>query len=227
MGNYDPRIDAYIAKSAAFAQPILNHLRELVHRGCPEAEDTLKWSVSSFVYKGMLYGMAAFKQHATFGFWKHELVVGKTGEKDGMGQFGRITSLEDLPAKEALLGYIRKAVALNDAGIKAPARTRTKAGEKRELAVPDYLVAALKENRRAQANFEKFSYSHKKEYVEWLTGAKRENTCQEWLRCAWRGLPKANLKTGNTCGPSSKRGALRLAVFAFCFPDFSFSVRLD
>jgi uncharacterized protein YdeI (YjbR/CyaY-like superfamily) len=180
MGKKDPRVDAYIAKSAGFAQPILNHLRELVHRGCPEVEETLKWSMPSFVYKGLLCGMAAFKQHATFGFWKHELVVGKTGEKEGMGQFGRITSLKDLPTKTVLLGYIRKAAALNDAGIKAPARTRIKP----ELAVPDYFVAALKKNKRAQANFDKFSYSHKKEYVEWLTGAKREDTRQRRLQMA-------------------------------------------
>ena len=181
MGKKDPRVDAYIAKSAEFAQPILNHLRELVHRGCPEVEETLKWSMPSFVYKGLLCGMAAFKRHATFGFWKHELVVGKTGEKEGMGQFGRITSLKDLPTKKVFLGYIRKAAALNEAGIKAPAHTRVKPGEKRELTVPDYLVAALKKNKRAQANFENFSYSHKKEYVEWLRGAKREDTRQKRL----------------------------------------------
>jgi uncharacterized protein YdeI (YjbR/CyaY-like superfamily) len=190
MGKKDPRIDAYIARSAGFAQPILNHLRELVHRGCPEVEETLKWSMPSFVCKGILCGMAAFKQHVTFGFWKHDLVMGETGEKEGMGQFGRITSLKDLPAEKVLLGYIRKAVALNEAGIKAPARTRAKPGEKRELAVPDYFVAALKKNKTAKANFEKFSYSHKKEYVEWLTGAKREDTRQKRLQTALAWIAK-------------------------------------
>ncbi|MCX6928778.1 MAG: YdeI/OmpD-associated family protein [Verrucomicrobia bacterium] len=194
MGKRDPRVDAYIAKSAGFAQPILNHLRELVHRGCPEVEETLKWSMPSFVYKGLLCGMAAFKQHATFGFWKHELVFGKTGEKEGMGQFGRITSLKDLPAQKVLLGYIRKAVALNEAGIKAPASTRPKPGEKRALAVPQYLVAALKKNKTAQANFENFSYSHKKEYVEWLTGAKREDTRQKRLQTALAWISEGKLQ---------------------------------
>ena len=184
MGKRDTRVDAYIAKSAGFAQPILNHLRELVHRGCPEVEETLKWSRPSFVHKGLLCGMAAFKQHATFGFWKHALVVGKTGEKEGMGQFGRITSLKDLPAEKVLLGCIRKAVTLNEAGIKASAPTRAKPGENRELVVPDYFVAALKKNKTAQANFENFSYSHKKEYVEWLAGAKREDTRQKRLQTA-------------------------------------------
>jgi uncharacterized protein YdeI (YjbR/CyaY-like superfamily) len=184
MSKKNPRIDAYIAKSAEFARPILKHLRVLVHQGCPEVEETLKWSMPSFVYKGLLCGMAAFKQHATFGFWKHELVVGKTADQEGMGQFGRITSLKDLPSDRILLGYIRRAVELNDAGIKAPSRKRAKPGEKRELAVPDYLITALKKNKQALKNFEEFSYSHKKEYVEWLIGAKREETRQKRLSTA-------------------------------------------
>ncbi|HVV70174.1 MAG TPA: DUF1801 domain-containing protein, partial [Verrucomicrobiae bacterium] len=114
MGTKDPRIDAYIARSAEFARPILTHLRALVHRGCPEVEETLKWSMPSFGYKGILCTMAAFKQHATFGFWKHELVLGKASRDGGMGQFGRLGSLEDLPADRVLLGYIRKAAELND-----------------------------------------------------------------------------------------------------------------
>jgi uncharacterized protein YdeI (YjbR/CyaY-like superfamily) len=184
MANKDPRIDAYIANAAPFARPILKHLRQLVHQGCPEVQETLKWRMPSFTYKGLLCGMAAFKQHATFGFWKHELVVGKNEETDGMGQFGRITSLKDLPSDKILLEYIRKATALNDAGIKAPSRVRAKPGEKRELAVPDYLLAALRKNAKAKTHFENFSYSHKKEYVEWLTGAKREETRQKRLETA-------------------------------------------
>ena len=190
MGKKDPRVDTYIAKSAEFARPILIHLRELVHRGCPGVEETLKWSMPSFVYKGLLCGMAAFKRHATFGFWKHELVVGKTREKDGMGQFGRITALKELPADNVLLAYIRKAAALNDAGIKAPARTRAKPGENRTLDVPDYFVAALKKNKIAQANFDSFSYSHKREYVEWMTSAKREETRQKRLQNALAWIAK-------------------------------------
>jgi len=96
MGKQDPRVDAYITKAAGFAQPILTHLRELVHRGRPEVEETIRWSMPIFVYKGMRCWMAAFKQRATFGFWKRERVIGRTGEREGMGQFGRITSLRDL-----------------------------------------------------------------------------------------------------------------------------------
>lgn len=184
MGTKDPRVDRYIANAAEFARPILNHLRALVHEGCPEVEETLKWSMPSFVYKGLLCGMAAFKQHATFGFWKHELVLGKTAESEGMGQFGRLTSLQDLPSDKRLLGYIRKAAELNASGIKAPARLRAKPGAKREIVVPNYFATALKKNKAALVNFEKFSYSHKKEYVEWLTGAKREETRERRLATA-------------------------------------------
>jgi len=138
MGKKDPRIDAYIAKSAGFARPILKHLRQLVHQGCPEVEETIKWSMPAFGCEGLLCHMAAFKQHVAFGFWKGELVLGKKQETEGMGQFGRITSLRDLPPDETLLGYIRKAAELNNAGVKAPSRPRAKAEAKRDLAVPDY-----------------------------------------------------------------------------------------
>jgi uncharacterized protein YdeI (YjbR/CyaY-like superfamily) len=183
MSKKDPRVDAYIENAAEFARPILKHLRALVHQGCPEVEETIKWRMPSFTYKGLLCGLAAFKQHATFGFWKHELVMGKNGENYGMGQFGRMTSLKDLPSDKVILGYIRKAVELNDAGVKTP-RNRAKPGEKRELTVPDYFVAALRKNKTAKANFENFSYSHKKEYIEWLTEAKRDETRQKRLETA-------------------------------------------
>jgi uncharacterized protein YdeI (YjbR/CyaY-like superfamily) len=138
-------------------------------------EETLKWSLPAFTYKGILCGMAAFKQHCTFGCWKHELIFPKGSERDGaMGQLGRITSLADLPSDKVLLGYVRKAVELNEAGVKKPAPPRPKAGKK--LVVPDYFTAALKKNKKASATFEGFSYSHKKEYVEWITEAKQEET---------------------------------------------------
>ena len=195
MAAIDPRIDAYIAKSPDFAKPILTHLRSLVHQGCPEVQETLKWSMPHFVYKGILCGMAAFKQHATFGFWKRELVAPKAGPKEAMGQFGRIASLEDLPSDKVLLQYIRKAAQLNEAGIKTPARSRPKSGDARELTVPDFFVAALKRNKNAQANFAKFSYSHKKEYVQWLTEAKREETRQRRLETALAWIAEGKSQT--------------------------------
>ena len=187
MAKKDSRVDACIAKSAPFAQPILKHIRKLVHAGCPEVEETIKWQFPSFMYKGMLCGMAAFKNHCTFGFWKHELIFGKeklaaNGEERGMGQFGRITSLSDLPKDAVLLGYIKEAVRLNDEGIKAPSRAKPK--KKAPLVVPDYFMKELKKNKKALAVFEGFSYSHKKEYTEWIAEAKAEDTRKRRLETA-------------------------------------------
>ena len=175
MPTKDPRIDAYIANSADFAKPILKHLRKLVHTACPNVEETLKWSMPAFTHKGILCGMAAFKQHCTFGCWKHELIFPKgTAQEGAMGQLGRITSLADLPSDSELLGYLKKAVELNEAGIKKPALPRSKV--KQALVLPDYFTAALKKNKKALATFEAFSHSHKKEYLEWITEAKQEET---------------------------------------------------
>ena len=179
MAKKDPRVDACIAKAAPFARPILKHIRKLVHAGCPEVEETIKWRFPTFMYKGILCGVAAFKNHCALGFWKHELIFGKdgtgaNGKGDSMGQCGRITSLSDLPKDAVLLGYIKEAVRLNDQGIKAP--SRAKPMKKAPLIVPDYFMKELKKNRKALAVFEGFSYSHKKEYAEWITEAKTEDT---------------------------------------------------
>ena len=175
MAKIDPRIDAYIAKSADFAKPILTHLRELIHEGCPEVEETLKWSMPAFIHKGILCNLAAFKAHCAFGFWKSKLIFQSHGKNENaMGQFGRITSLRDLPSNKVLLGYIRQAAKLNEDDVKVPSHSKPKA--KKELVVPDYFMAALRKNTKALKTFEGFSYSHKKEYVEWITEAKRGET---------------------------------------------------
>ena len=110
MPRRDPRIDAYIAKSASFAKPILKYLRKVVHAGCPQVEETIKWSMPHFDYKGMMCGMAAFKEHCAFGFWKSKLILGpgQTEEKPGMGSFGCIKSLADLPNEKTLIAYVKK-----------------------------------------------------------------------------------------------------------------------
>jgi len=180
MATKDSRLDRYIESSPDFAKPILKHLRRLVHLGCPEVEETWKWSFPHFMYKGMFCGMAAFKEHCSFGFWKGELITGKNGDAEAMGHFGRITALSDLPSEAKLLGYIREAVRLNDEGIKRHATARRT--KRKELVVPDYLMSALKKNKKARATFENFSPSHRREYIEWLTEAKREETRQQRLQ---------------------------------------------
>jgi uncharacterized protein YdeI (YjbR/CyaY-like superfamily) len=184
MGKPDPRIDAYIAESADFAKPILKHLRDVVHAACPDVEETLKWSAPHFNYKGeMMCGMAAFKQHCAVGFWKGSLVVGKAADtnKEAAGQLGRITQVSDLPSKKVLTGYIRKAMKLNDAGVKAP---RMKGPAKKPLPTPPDLTRALKVNKAAQEGFDSFSPSARREYVEWLLEAKTEATRTRRLETA-------------------------------------------
>jgi uncharacterized protein YdeI (YjbR/CyaY-like superfamily) len=187
MSTKDPRVGAYIAKSADFAKPILNHLRKLVHKACPEVEEDFKWSFPSFTYKGILCHMAAFKEHCAFGFWKGSLMFAndpavQKRTSEAMGQFGRITRLADLPGDRVMLRYIKEAVRLHDAGIKPPPRPKSK--EKKELLVPDSLSSALKKNKQAQTTFDQFSYSHKKEYVEWITEAKRDETRDKRIETA-------------------------------------------
>jgi uncharacterized protein YdeI (YjbR/CyaY-like superfamily) len=181
MTNRSPAIAAYIENAPDFAKPILKHLRKVVHAGCPNVEETLKWRFPHFMYKGMFCGMAAFKEHCTFGFWKGDLIV-KNGDDEGMGQFGKIRSLSDLPDEKTLLKYVREAVRLNDEGVKAPRQIKSKV--KKPLVIPEYLAAALKRNGKARETFENFSYSHKKEYVEWVTEAKQEETRKRRLETA-------------------------------------------
>jgi len=174
MATRDPRVDAYIANAPDFAKPILVHLRELVHRNCPQVEETLKWRMPTFMHHGMLAGMAAFRQHCSFGFWKHELAVGKelAGSPQGMGQFGKVTKISELPSASALAAYIKRAMKLNEEGVKAPRATP----KKRALTMPPDLAAALKKNRRAAAAFAAFSPTNQREYIEWLVEAKRDET---------------------------------------------------
>lgn len=181
MAALDPRIDAYIARSAEFAKPLLVHLRAVVHGGCPEVEETIKWGMPSFTYRGkILCGMAAFKQHVGFGFWQGEQIEGAGRSEQGMGQFGRITRLADLPGKRELTGFIKQAMALIDSGSTRPASKAAKA--RPPLEVPEDLAAALQKNAKARAHFDAFPPSHRRDYIEWIVEAKREETRQRRLQ---------------------------------------------
>jgi uncharacterized protein YdeI (YjbR/CyaY-like superfamily) len=191
MEKKDPRVDAYIEKAAPFARPILKRLREAVHSGCPVIEETIKWQMPFFEHKGPLCFMAAFKKHCAFGFWKGRRIFGEEKtENEAMGQFGRIESITDLPNDKLLIGYVRKAAALSEAEIKsAPPR---RSPEKRKLVLPADLKTALRKNPKAQKAFENFSYTHKREYAEWIAGAKRAETRERRLKTAiqWIGQGK-------------------------------------
>lgn len=191
MGKEDPRVDAYIAKSADFAKPILTHLRKLIHDNCPTVTETMKWSFPHFEYKGpvdrnsrVLCSMAAFKQHCAFGFWYADggPMSSERNPAEAMGQYGRITSLSDLPKDKDFVKQIKDAIKLHDAGVKPRSAPRTT--EKKELEIPDYFKSALKKNKKALSTFEAFSYSNKKEYVEWITEAKTDETRKSRLEQA-------------------------------------------
>ncbi|HBE82004.1 MAG: YdeI/OmpD-associated family protein [Blastocatellia bacterium] len=180
MPNVDPRIDAYIEKSADFAKPILTHIRKLVHKACPDIEETMKWSMPHFDLKGPVCNMAAFKQHCAFGFWKQQMLKHPSidSDRNTLSSFGKITSLKDLPKDKVIIDLIHQAIELNEKGIKAPQK---KPSEKKELVVPDVLEKALKKNIKARAVFENFSYSHRKEYIEWINDAKTDATREKRL----------------------------------------------
>jgi uncharacterized protein YdeI (YjbR/CyaY-like superfamily) len=179
-----PKVDAYIAKAAEFAQPLLTHLRGLAHKACPDVVEEMKWSRPFFLHGGViLCNVSAFKEHCSFGFWGAE--IGKVLKEDavlrdgGMGSLGRITSLSDLPADKVMLGYLRQAVALIDEGKGesfVAARRRVVKAPKAAVEAPAEFVAALKKNKAAGKVFEGFSPSCKREYVEWIADAKREET---------------------------------------------------
>jgi uncharacterized protein YdeI (YjbR/CyaY-like superfamily) len=174
MPTLDPRIDAYIAQTPEFAQPILTHLREVVHAACPDVEETMKWSRPHFLYKGLLCGMSAFKAHCAFGFWKGSLLFTGMEEREAAGHFGRLTSVKDLPSKKVLTGYVKQAMQLNEEGATAPARP--KSATPRPLEVPAFFQAALDAHKAAQTTFSAGSTSFKREYVDWLCEAKTEAT---------------------------------------------------
>jgi uncharacterized protein YdeI (YjbR/CyaY-like superfamily) len=184
MPKKDPRIDEYIANAKPFAKPVLKHLRKLIHQAIPEVTETIKWGFASFDYKGPLCSFASFKEHCVFGFWKYQLIKDKynvlqeRSNKGGeaMGNLGRINIIDDLPEDDVMIDLLLQAKQLNDLGIKLPARKKADESEKKELVIPKELIAALNKNKKAKALFEKFAYSHKKEYAMWVAEAKTETT---------------------------------------------------
>ena len=170
----DPRIDTYIAKAQPFAQPILEHIRERVHAAAPGAVETTKWSAPAFTVDGkILLIMAAFKAHAALNFWRGQELRGGKADADGMGQFGRLTSLADLPGEAELDRLIREAAALAKA---APAPRQVKHAPKPSAEVHPDFAAALKANAQAQAVLDAFPPSARREYLDWVADAKQDAT---------------------------------------------------
>ena len=183
MSRTDPAVDAYIEKAPDFARPILEKIRKIFHRADPRIEETVRWSAPHFDHKGMLGGMAAFKKHVSFGFWKAPLMRDPKKLFVGGGAQSsfaiKVEKLSDLPPERVLVAYVKEAVELNEKGVKTP---KKKAPPKKAPRVPADLAAALKKNARARAAFEGFSPSHRREYVEWIEEAKRDETRAKRLK---------------------------------------------
>jgi len=189
MAKTDPRIDAYIAKSQPFAQPILNHIRQLVHKSFPEIEENIKWGFPHFDYNGMIVcSMASFKQHCAFGFYKEKLMndpdhLFNTGATEGMGSLGKIKSKAELPSDKILEKYILEAVRLNKEGVRlSPAKPRLPSDK--PILTPEDFGILLDKNRAAKKAFSSFSYSAKKEYLTWFEEAKTDSTRQKRMNTA-------------------------------------------
>ena len=183
----DPRVDAYIENSAPFAQTLLRYWRELVHAQCPGVEETIKWGFPHFMWGGrILTSMAAFKAHASIGFWQGEAVTGSSTPREGMGDLGKLGALSDLPPEAELKAMLRTAQALIEQG--ARPRRRTGPSRKPVQELPAAFAQALAREAAAQAFFDSLAPSHRRDYVEWIAEAKREETrdrriaqALEWL----------------------------------------------
>jgi len=193
MANRDPRVDAYIKKAPPFAQPLLTHIRKVVHAAVPEVVETMKWSTPHFDYKGMFCGVAAFKEHVAFGFWKSALLKEHL-PGPGMsaaGQFGKIESLKDLPSDKELTRIIKIARQLNDDDVKAPPMRK---GPRPALKTPADLTSALSKNKKARATFDGFPPGQKREYVAWVVEAKQAATREKRIKTAVEWMAEGKIR---------------------------------
>lgn len=196
----DPRVDAYIEKAAPFAQPVLTHLRKLMHQACPRVTESVKWGMPFFIQQGViLCHMAAFKQHCAFGFWgpqmKKALKRDGLHSSDAMGVLGRISSLKDLPSDKELLGYMRHAAELVESADRKKSIERPRHKHKKEVRVPVELTAALKKNKLANKVFAEFSPSCRREYADWIAEAKRPETKGKRIKQAVEWIAKGKSRS--------------------------------
>ncbi len=198
MATKDKRIDTYIAKSPLFAQPILTHMRILIHKACPEVIETIKWGMPFFDYKGPMFNFAAFKAHCVGGFWKAKLLKDEhnyLGERknnggEAMGHLGRMTALTDLPPDKVMLDFIKQHMKLNEAGVKIEKKPPTP----KKLVMPLVLRHALTKNKTAVVEFQKFSASQQREYADWIAGAKTDTTKQKRLATAIEWISEGKIR---------------------------------
>lgn len=178
----DPRIDAYIARAAGFAQPILRKVRERVHAALPDAEEDVKWGMPAYLSGGRIIVMTpAFKAHAALNFWRGQELRGDQAKAEAMGQFGRLTSADDLPADAELDRLLREAAELAKS---APAARKLKHAPKSAPQVHPEFAAALERAPKARSALQAFPPSAQRDYLEWVAEAKQEATRQKRIATA-------------------------------------------
>ena len=183
MKNTDPRVDTYIKNAQPFARPVLIHIRELMHIGCPDLIETIKWGMPHFEYHGVIASMGAFKTHAVFGFWKQDLIPGMNQyvkEKEAMGSWGRITSLDGIPPDTDIIEFVKVAARLNVEGIKSPRRTPKPV----VLNMPQDFMKEIRAHKKALETYENFSPSNKRDYADWINEAKSDETRMKRMETA-------------------------------------------
>jgi uncharacterized protein YdeI (YjbR/CyaY-like superfamily) len=181
MSTRDPRVDAYIAKRAPFAQPILRELRAIIHEAHPDITEDIKWGAPAFMHKGIVCIIAGFKSYVGVNFWKGALIVPakarRATDDKGMQRMETMTSLDDMPPRKTIIGYVKAAVKLNEGGLPTPNRGKLAPAKKRTpVRTPPSLSKALARNKKAKTTFDNFSPSHKREYIEWISEAKTDET---------------------------------------------------
>jgi uncharacterized protein YdeI (YjbR/CyaY-like superfamily) len=178
----DPRVDAYIARAAPFARPIFERVRGQVHSAVPEVVETLKWNAPAFTLDGkILLIMAAFKQHAALNFWRGQEIGDGSPKAGAMGQFGRLTSVDELPSDEDLAALIREAAQLSKS---APAPRKAKHAPKTAPAMHPEFASALATAPVAKAALDGFPPSARRDYLEWVADAKQDATRQKRIATA-------------------------------------------
>ncbi len=195
MSDDSKQVDQYIAKQPEFARPILEKIRKAVHHGCPNVEEAIKWGVPHFVHHGLLGGMAAFKSHVSFGFWRSKelddpagLFETGTGKKASMCN-ARFESLKEMPTQKVLVDYVKRAVKLNE---ESPSKKTVR--KKIATKAPADLLVLLQKNKPAKKFFDGLAPSHQRDYIEWIEGAKRDSTRQKRLATAVQWLAEKKRK---------------------------------
>jgi uncharacterized protein YdeI (YjbR/CyaY-like superfamily) len=208
MAKRNSKVDAYITKARPFAKPILKRLRTIIHKGCPQVTEEIKWGAPFYLYQNrVLCATMAFKAHCAIIFWKAALISKKKGKKakDEMKRWRRISILEELPSEQDLLAYIKLAMHFNEPTTKLPPREKRSAPVK----VPNDLMYALRANPKALATFEAFTPTRKKDYVYWINGAKTEETRERRLETAidWMSEGKSRNWKYEELSKKKRRGA--------------------